>query len=228
MAPSPEDDLRHAGARIEEWVFAAWRSGDPDEGTSGALGVLSGHRIVGRTAWYWAALARSDRPLLHVLDVEVPVRSDPFVIKGEAMWAEHVCDAPLEQWTIGNETYAAGLTDPDDALDRAYGIPTPIAFDLEWYAVAAPEDLPLEDDEAGYEQAGVVHGAIEILGDDPVELVEVPARRWHRWTSSGRLSPLAVPRANAHLDARAPFRFPDGSVLDWVVTPDGWRNRPSR
>ncbi len=125
------EDARHADAAIEEWVFAAWTA-------DGATGVVSGHRVVGRVAWYWAALARVGRPLLHVTDFHVPVRADPFIVKGEALWAEHHCVAPLEQWSIGNETYAASLDDADEALGRAYGDPTPIAFDLEWYATAPP------------------------------------------------------------------------------------------
>ena len=74
----PQDgwyDGRHDGALVEEWVFAAWT---PD----GRLGVISGHRLVGRTAWYWSALARAGRPLLHVTDFDVPVRADPFIVKG--------------------------------------------------------------------------------------------------------------------------------------------------
>ncbi|WP_040492063.1 hypothetical protein [Ilumatobacter nonamiensis] len=209
-------DTRHPGA-VEEWVFAAWT---PDAD----LGVLSGHRIVGTTAWYWAALARAGRPLLHITDFEVPVRADPFIVKGEAMWAEHFRDAPMEQWSVGNETYASALDDPDDALGRAYGIPTPIAFDLEWYAVAQPTAI-----EHGYDQAGVVHGAIEILGESTTELAEIPARRWHRWIDAGagrRLGPIALPRAVAHTGLRAPFVFPDRTVLDPVLTPSGWRSLP--
>ena len=64
------------------------------------------------------------------------VRADPFIVKGEALWAEHHCDAAMQQWSIGNETYASAIDDPDEALGRAYGDPTPIAFDLEWYATA--------------------------------------------------------------------------------------------
>mgnify|MGYP000721056614 CR=1 FL=1 len=37
---------------------------------------------------FWASLAREGRPLLHITDFEVPVRSDPFIVKGEALWAE--------------------------------------------------------------------------------------------------------------------------------------------
>ena len=88
-----------------------------------------------------------------------------------------MCDAPMEQWTVANETYAAALDDPDEALGRAYGMPSAVAFDLEWYATGPPVTLPAGD---GYEQDGVVHGIVELPGG-PLRLTEVPARRWHRW-----------------------------------------------
>ncbi len=212
-------DGRHPDAAVEEWVFAAWTA-------DAALGVISGHRLVGRIAWYWAALARAGRPLLHVTDFDVTVRTaDPFIVKGEQLWAEHTIDAPMEQWSIGNETYASALEDPDEALGRAYGDPTPIAFDLEWYATGpaqVPADLAGAD--AGYEQPGVVHGRIEIAGEGPVDLAEVPAHRWHRWGTSG-FGPVDHVEVVAHTGVRAPFAFPDGTSSDVVLTPAGWRRR---
>jgi len=220
-------DGRHTAAPLEEWVFAAWTP-------AADLGVVSGHRIVGPTAWYWAALARAGRPLLHVVDHGFRVRADPFVVKGEALWAEHICDAPMQQWSVCNETYAAALDDPDEALDRAYGDPTPIAFDLEWYATDGPVPLgsPVPG-VVGYEQRGVVHGRIDVQGEQPVELTELPAHRWHRWaTGAGAgaaaavsLGPIPLPEVVAHTGVRAPFAFPDGTTLDLVLTPDGWRSR---
>lgn len=218
------DDGRHLDAAIEEWVFAAWT---PDA----ALGVISGHRIVGRTAWYWAALARMGRPLLHIADFDVPVRSDPFIVKGESLWAEHICDEPMQQWTIGNETYASSIDDPDEALGRAYGVPTAIAFDLEWYATTPPTPGRSDTIDPGnaYHQDGVVHGTIDVLGEPALELVEIPARRWHRWTSGPNavLGPLEFSAVVAHAGVRAPFAFPDGSVSDLVLTADGWARRGS-
>lgn len=209
-------DARHPGS-IEEWVFSAWSD-------DGSLGVVSGHRIVGSTAWYWCALARADRPLLHIADFDVPVRADPFIVKGEAMWAEHFRDDPMRQWTVGNETYAAALDDAEDALGRAYGIPTPIALDLEWYATGDAVDIS-GDHVDGYQQEGVVHGAIEVLGEPTIELVEAPAARWHRWTGSPgeAMGPMPLPIASAHTGIRAPFAFPDSTNLDLVLTPTGWR-----
>ena len=226
VADASATDGRHRSATVEEWVFAAWTA-------DAALGVISGHRIVGRTAWYWAALAREGRPLLHITDFEVPVRTDPFIVKGEALWAEHTCDDPMAQWTIGNETYASAIDNADDAFGRAYGDPTPIAFDLEWYATGPATPLEPTGDRAavdvGYEQVGVVHGAIDILGEARLELIEVPGHRWHRWTShTTGFGPLTLPMVRAHAGVRAPFAFPDGSVSDLVLTSEGWARRAAR
>ena len=200
-------------------MFSAWT---PDA----SLGVISGHRIVGPTAWYWCALARSGRPLLHITDFHIPVRADPFIVKGEATWAEHFRDDPMRPWSVGNETYAAALDDPDEALGRAYGVPTPIALDLEWYGTDDAAGID-GDHVDGYQQIGVVHGAIEVLGEATIELTEVDAHRWHRWTASPEelLGPMPVPVAAAHTGVRAPFAFPDATVLDLVLTPTGWRTR---
>jgi hypothetical protein len=154
-----------------------------------------------------------------VSDWDVPPRSDPFLVKGAALWAEHTCDAPMEQWTIANETYAAALDDPDEALGRAYGAPTAISWDLEWYATGPPSELAVAHGD-GYEQAGVVHGTVELAGGS-LELAEVAAHRWHRW--GDELGAMTMPAAYAHTGVRAPFAFPDGTAVDWVLTPDGWR-----
>lgn len=211
--PDERDELPHAAAAVEEWVFACW---EPD----GSVGLLTGYRIhaaAGVGGWYWAALVGVGRPLLHVAEWSVPTRGDPLLVKAHALWAEHTCDEPMRQWTVANETYASALEDPDDALGRAYGVPTAVAFDLEWYATAPPAVEP-----DGYGQRGVVHGVVELAGG-ALHLTEVPAHRWHRW--GGALGPLAVPAAYAHTGLRAPFAFPDGTAADWVLTPDGWRSR---
>ena len=225
-------DDRHPEADIEEWVFAAWTS-------DASLGIISGHRIVGRKAWYWAALARRGKPLLHITDFDVPIRSDPFIVKGPALWAEHTCDAEMQQWTIGNETYASAIDDPAEALGQAYGHPTAVAFDLEWYATGPGKELQPPSASTpwiGYEQPGVVHGVVDLHGEAPLEFAEIPAHRWHRWSietgagSPGAFGALMLPEAMAHTGVRAPFAFPDGSISDLVLTSRGWarRARPAR
>jgi len=207
------DERPHAGVVAEEWTFSFW---SPD----GSIGGVAGYRLVGRgDAWYWWALARAGRPLLHVTEWTIPRRADPMIAKAQAMWAEHVCEAPFEQWTIGNETYAVELDDPDEGLGRAYGRAVPVASDLEWYA--AGDAAPVA---RGYEQPGVVHGVVE-LTEGRLEVDDLPGHRSHRWSAFGPLPPLDLAVAFAHLGLRAPFRFPDGSVLDLVLGPGGWRRR---
>lgn len=216
MTFAPTDDVFHAGAGVEEWIFVAW---SPD----GRVGAISGHRVVAGRAWYWAALVQDGRPLLHLTEWDVGLRADPFVVKAPEMWAEHHCDAPMEQWSIGNEAYAVALDDPDEALGRAYGVPTPLAFDLEWYATGPPAPA-----DHGYQQAGVVHGVVEVLGQAPVELVEAPGHRWHRWREGCDLAPVELDEVVAHTGLRAVFAFPDGSTVDWVLSPRGWHRRAGR
>jgi hypothetical protein len=217
-AVDPDDERPHRDAVVDEWVFAAWL---PD----GSAGLVSGHRLVDRRAWYWFALVQEGHPMLHLTEWGVRLRHDPFVVKAPEMWAEHHCVAPLRQWTIGNEGHAAALDDPDEALGRAYGAPTPMASDVEWYAIggATPLDVP---GGRGYEQVGVAHGTIELIDRPFLEWEEVPAHRWRRWGSS--LGPIELPHVVAHTGLRAAFAFPDGTVSDWVLSPDGWRRRRRR
>ena len=216
---------RHDAA-VEEWLFACWV---PLGGDGDPVGVVSGYRVLATdavpTSWYWAAVARPGQPLLHVADWAVPPRPDPLLVKGAGLWAEHVCDAPMEQWTVANETFATALDDPDEALGRGYGAPTALALDLEWYAIAPAEPVA-EPRGRGYRQSGVVHGVIELGGARRLELAEAAAVRWHRWGDA--LGPAELAVAFAHTGVRAPFAFPDGTVADWVLTTDGWRAREQR
>lgn len=213
LGAAPTDELPHGPGVTDEWLFAAW---SPD----GSLGLVSGHRITGSRAWYWSAFVRAREPLLHLAEWDVKVRADPFIVKAPEMWAEHHCVSPLEQWSIGNEAFFVALDEPDEALGRGYGTPTPTAMDLEWYATGDPDVL---DD--GFRQAGTVHGRIDVMGRPATDLAEVPAMRWRRWRTAGTLATVTLPGVIAHTGLRAPFAFPDGSVADWVLTPQGWRAR---
>ncbi len=211
MPIDPSDEFPHAG-HCDEWVFAAWA---PD----GSAGLVSGHRLYGRRSWYWFGLVQAGHPLLQVTEWDVQVRTDPFVVKAPEMWAEHHCVAALEQWTVGNEAHAVALDDPGEALGRGYGMVTPIASDIEWYATRRPVLIA-----GGFVQDGVAHGLIELLDRPHIEISEVPARRWRRWAIDP-LGPLALAPARAHTGLRVPFAFPDGTHTDWVLTPTGWHSR---
>ena len=211
---SPADDEGH-GAAAEEWTFSFWSIG----GETGGI-VLLRLLPVARQCWYWAALARAAQPLLHVADWDAPLPRVGLTVRADGLWADHTCEAPFEQWTVANETYAVALDDPADAVGRAYGTAAALALDLEWYATG--EAAPVAD---GYEQTGEVHGRIE-LGEGAMELTGAPAHRTHRWGPS--LRPPHFEPAVAHFGLRALARLPDDAELDLVLTPDGWRSRVPR
>ncbi len=207
----PGDELRHPDAAVEEWLFTCWTA-------DGTVGMVSGFRIVSRSrGWYWAALARTGRPLLHVAEWDVPLRADPLLVKAHGLWAEHVCDDAFRQWTVGNETFASALDDPAEGLGRGYGTPVPVAFDVEWYA-SAPATAVV----GGYEQPGEVHAVVELSGEPALHL-QAPGWRAHRWGAT--LHAWQPPPALAHVGLRAAFAFPDGDVADWVLAAGGWYQR---
>lgn len=207
---------------IDEWVFAAWA---PDA----TFGIISGLRLLGHRMWYWSALVQEGAPLLHLAEFDAARRPDPFLVKAPEMWAEHHCLDLLRQWSIGNEAFFTELDDPADALGRCFGTPRPVSFDLEWYATGSLVPLGTTRHDpgvsSGFEQAGVVHGVVEMLHRPHLEVAEIPAYRWRRWSPAAELAPIELPRVVAHTDLRAPFSFPDGAVSDWVLTSDGWWSR---
>src|SRR5207248_10648533 len=151
----PGDEERHppgpGPSWVETWVFDLWA---PDASVGAFTWLtLQPHR---RRAWYWSALVQTGRRQLHVADVDAPFPSSGLRVRTTGLWAEHTCEVPFEQWTVQNECYAVALDDPADALGRAYGESTPMAFDVEWYAAAPPELVP-----DGYRQAGEAHALIE-------------------------------------------------------------------
>jgi hypothetical protein len=209
--PTAADEGPHAAPPAdagwqEAWWFDAWLA-------DGSLAVACRltHVPARRQAWYWCHLVRRDEPLVLVVDVDAPLSRSGLTVRTHGLWADHVCEAPLEQWTVANEATAVALDQPDDALGRAYGEAVPLAIDLEWYAVAPPEATA-----SGYQQRGDVHGVIE-LRDGAVPL-EGAAARGHEWGAVGYGSPPGRPPAGL----RAPVRLPDDGVVEQVATPAGW------
>jgi hypothetical protein len=190
----------------EEWSFAFWAADGRTGGYTGLTVVGDGSRT-----WYWTALVRPDEPLLHVCELAGPsLRPGPssLLLKAEGLWADHDCEVPFEQWTVANECYAVALDDPDEVFARAYGVATPIAFDLEWYATDLPETVA-----GGYGQTGVVHAVLEMHGG-PIhqEFVSYRTHRWGQWSWGS--DPLES-------GARAPL-YINGVRVERRLTTEGW------
>lgn len=220
MTYAPADEGRHPPGDqtwwAEGWTFTFH---EPAAGVGGYVGVvlLPGQQ----RAWYWCALVRPGAPLLSVVDLDQTVPLQGLRLRRGSLWADHTCEAPFEQWTVGNETYAVALDDPEEALRQARGDAVPVAFDLEWYAEGPATPLG-EGGIEGYEQPGEVRGGIELKGGG----LEVtgPGHRTHWWGVRDWFGTgFGVPAEGV----RAPVLLTSGdgraAALEHVLTPTGWR-----
>ena len=211
-APRPADEGRHADVAVEAWWF--WGA-DAD----GGAGVFVGIEMRGRRFDYWAGLVREGEPYLYVEELDGSGWRGGLEIKPPEMWADHVCDVPMRQWSLGNEAHGVLLDDQTEAWRRAYGMPAPVTFDIEWHAVEAPVAIA-----HGYSQVGEVDARIELT--EGVLALVGPASRVHVWGVPYLPDAYAMPLVDP--SHRAPYRRTDGQLVDQVLTPSGWLARRVR
>ena len=92
----------------------------------------------GGWAWYHAFLTGPTRQLVAVIDAEVPMPASGLEIRTTGLWATHICETPLDHWTIGLEAFGLGVDDPLEIYGRQFGDRVPLGFDLEWEARTSP------------------------------------------------------------------------------------------
>lgn len=203
------DEGRHDDVAVEAWWW--WGSN-----VAATAGVFVGFELRGRRFDYWAGLVRRGEPYLYVEELDGSGLRQGLEIKPPQMWADHQCDVPFRQWSVGNEAHGVLLDDPTEAWRRAFGSLVPVTFDIEW---GATEDATAIDH--GYEQVGEVDAHIELTAG----IVEVvgPAHRAHIWGAPYLPRSLAMPVDTAGL--RGPYRRSDGVNVDQVLTPAGWLGR---
>jgi len=129
-----------------------------------------------QTAWWWTAVVVPDAPgpvLVRATDL-APPRAGALAVRGEGVWAELVCETPLEHWTIGLEAFGVRLDDPLDALRDERGERIAVGIDLEWETSGAPERV-----DRGYAQPGTVHGDL-LLGALTIP-IDTVGTRMHEW-----------------------------------------------
>ncbi len=211
---NPEfDEGRHQPGGVEwqeRWTFESWHP-DATFGAMAAITLLP----ASRHAWYWAAVVRESRPLLTLVDTDLRMPSTSLALRGEGLWADHVCETPLEHWTVANEAFSVALDDPDEALGAQRGVLVPLGFDLEWEAAADPVELS-----DGYAIDATVSGEI-LIADENLN-VDLTGRWRHQW------GPLHWVHAPAHPPhgIRAPVRIdqPSGPpvLVERVMNEHGW------
>jgi hypothetical protein len=179
--PGPADERRHeppsplpAGWH-EQWSF--WfHTGDGAMGGWASLSLHPGDAV----ARYHAGLVRAGEMVVAVSDdaVRLP-RAPGLEIRSHGLWADHICETPLDHWTVTNETHALGVTDAEVlAGPDPRGDVVPLAIDLEWED--ADEPAPLSGDGfEGYQVSCAVSGEV-LVGRDQHD-VTAGGGRDHRW-----------------------------------------------
>jgi hypothetical protein len=205
------DEARHPDAAVEAWWW--WGGGLLADGRVAGLAI--GLELRGQRFDYWAGFVREGEPYLYVEELDGTGLRQGLHVKPPEMWAGHDCDAPFRQWSTGNEAHGVLLDDPTEAWRRAYGIPVPVTFDVEWYLTAEPtpiDDLPAGA--GGYRQTGEVDARIELA--EGVLAVQGSAERVHVWGVPYLPTAFAMPTDLRGL--RAPYRRADGTLVDQVLT----------
>jgi hypothetical protein len=203
------DEGRHPDVAVEAWW---WWARNPEA----TAGLYVGFELRGARFDYWAGLVRTGEPYLYVEELDGAGLRAGLEIKPPEMWADHACDVPMRQWSLGNEAHGVLLDDPTEAWHRAYGTPVPVTFDVEWHATADPVAVA-----HGYTQIGEVDARIELI-EGVLELVG-PATRVHVWGVPHLPHSFAMPVAPDGL--RAPYRRSDGLLVDQVLGREGWLAR---
>jgi hypothetical protein len=171
------------------------------------------------SAWYWAYLAGPHRSVVVVRDHELAVPpARTLEVRGPGLWAQVICETPLDHWSAGLEAAGVALDDPAEGLRGERGDPVPLGLDLEWEATGSPAP-----EQVGYAQPATVHGEV-LLGAQrlDVEASGFWAHRWGAppwrddgwWWAAGNLD-----------DGRAivaGLRGPNPVIADLTLTPAAW------
>lgn len=148
-----------------------------DDGTLGGY-VRTGFYPNLDVCWYWACLVREGRPLVTVIDHEVPIPVGPSIgLRHGGLWADYVVEQAWERVSIGLEAQALEVADPTDTYGDLRGDPTPLGFELEWDTQGAPYPFPL--DITRYEVPCRVEGEI-LVGDERIDF-QGSGQRDHSW-----------------------------------------------
>ncbi|MCB1038881.1 MAG: hypothetical protein KDA94_05030 [Acidimicrobiales bacterium] len=174
--PRPSDEGWHQpGAGT--WWNESWYLDfvDPANGIGGYL-RLGLYPNQGR-AWYWACVVGPGRPLVTVIDHDVPLpRTGTHEIRTEGLWADLTVETPLDHLSAGLEAFAVGVDDPSEVYGDLRGDRVPLGFDLEWETDGTPYAYP---GVTRYEVPCRVHGEV-LVGRERFE-IDGHGQRDHSW-----------------------------------------------
>lgn len=175
-AADPADEARHAPTDKLLWSESWYLDFVDPERRIGGYVRLGLYPNLG-TAWYWACVVGPDRPLVTVIDHEVPIPPGrSHEIRTEGLWADYTVETPLDHVSVGVEAFAVGVDDPAEVYGDLRGDRVPLGFDLEWETDGGTYAYP---GVTRYEVPCRVHGEV-LVGAERIEL-DGHGQRDHSW-----------------------------------------------
>ena len=175
-AADPRDEARHQPEPEQYWNESWYFDFMDEAGTLGGYVRLGFYPTLG-VAWYWGCLVGEGRPLVTVIDHEVPLPGPRSMeIRTEGLWADHVVETPLDHMTLGCEAFATGVDDPAETYGDLRGDRVPFGLDLEWETDGGTYAYP---GVTRYEVPCRVHGEI-LVGHEQIDF-DGWGQRDHSW-----------------------------------------------
>jgi hypothetical protein len=173
----PSDEGRHPPGPEELWGeswYLDWAAADASYGGYVRLGLYPN---LGKS-WWWIALVGADRPLVLVVDHDLPCAEGDAALAPaagstsvEISWSE-----PFGRFRVQSAATGVELADPAQAFHGLDGPSVPVRLDLEW---ASRADVFPYSMTTRYEISSWVTGTVTI-GDETVA-VDCAGQRDHSW-----------------------------------------------
>jgi Ecdysteroid kinase-like family len=176
LRPSDEDELAHAATAEPLWS-ESWYADfvDAAQGLGGwfRIGLIANQQ----TAWVHALLCGPDLPTVAVVDCEVPLPADPWVLRTDAFELGHSVGTALQTYRVEVQGRAQAYSDPSALLRGEPGTPVEMTMNLEWATDGTPYKYRLA---TRYEIPCTVAGTVSV-GDTSYRIDSVAGQRDHSW-----------------------------------------------
>ncbi|HWS92772.1 MAG TPA: phosphotransferase [Mycobacterium sp.] len=176
LRPSEEDELAHAPTDEPLWS-ESWYADfvDAAQGLGGwfRIGLIANRQ----TAWVHALLCGPDMPTVAVVDCQVPLPADPWVLRTDAFEMGHSASAPLQTYRVDVRARGQAYPDPSALLRGEPGPPVEVTMNLVWATDGSPYKYRLT---TRYEIPCKVSGTVSV-NDTSYRVDSVPGQRDHSW-----------------------------------------------
>ena len=179
MSTDAAADRPHSFDEIEtheQWQFDFW-----DEAKKIGGWVHFGWNPQTQTIWYVTIIAGVQRrvTLVAVPDISTKKLSRSLEFRAEGIWAHHVCEKPLEHWTVGLEAFGVVLDSTEGGLGNQWGERIGVGLDLEWESAAPPVAF-----DEGFQQKCSVSGEL-LIGSEDFQITATGSRM-RSWGSANK------------------------------------------